>query len=73
MEGPMTAEKKTEVDHSRGLCGKPDHEGVGRKRCRCCGSVMQESEPSSSGMAELGMYWVHCPTCPPRTNDETRS
>lgn len=64
---------QSEIDHGRGLCGKPDipEDDTPRKvveaqpaHCLCCGSEMSIRECSSLGMQELGMYWLFCPTCP---------
>jgi hypothetical protein len=63
----------SKIDHTRGLCGKPDvPEDLPRDEldrnpayCLCCGSEMQIEETSSLGMQELGMYWLVCPICPP--------
>ena len=63
------------VDHTRGLCGKPDilddtltlPRWVAEENpphCRCCGSEMRVEECSSVGMGQLGMYWLICPACP---------
>ncbi len=60
------------IDHSRGLCGKPDvpndtpREVVEENpaHCLCCGSEMQVEETSSAGMQQGGMYWLVCPICP---------
>jgi hypothetical protein len=65
--------RKLKIDHSRGLCGQPDvGDTIAREEveknpahCRCCGSEMQIKECGSSGMQQLGMFWLICPTCPP--------
>ena len=65
---------KTEtIDHSRGLCGKPDVSYVPLKiaqanppHCLCCGSEMHTEELISIEMHQLGMYWLFCPACPPQ-------
>ena len=59
------------IDHTRGLCGKPDvldntsREAVEKDpaHCRCCGSEMKIEECSSLGMQQLGMLWLICTTC----------
>ena len=65
------------VDHSRGLCGKPDVPNdtaievvkANPAHCLCCGSEMYIQEPSSIGMQQLGIYAVYCPTCPSKKGD----
>lgn len=60
------------VDHTRGLCGKPD---VNKNtpiekldgnpaHCKCCGSEMEIRDMNSLGMQQLGMYLLVCKTCP---------
>jgi hypothetical protein len=59
------------VDHSRGLCGKSDRGNTlpceeaeaNPPNCLCCGSPMKVVDCDSSGMNELGMYWLICPLC----------
>ena len=64
-------------DHSRGLCGQPDIPDNSPRsvravveanpaHCLCCGSEMSISECTGLDMQLLGMYWLFCPTCPPR-------
>ena len=61
------------VDHTRGLCGKPNvPENTPREEvektpahCRCCGTEMIIVEPHSIGMAQLGIYHLICLGCPP--------
>ena len=62
----------TKVDHTRGLCGKPnvpnntpmitvvEHPA----HCQCCESEMEVREMNSISMQQLGMYRLVCPTCP---------
>lgn len=63
--------KKQEIDHTRGLCGKPDvppntprFEARGKARCRCCNSLMDDVDAPSVSMQRLGVYALICPTCP---------
>ena len=65
-----------EIDHSRGLCGKPDipTENIPREvvekqpaHCRCCGQTMMIGELGSIGMQQLGMYYLYCTMCPKKT------
>ncbi|MEK7203630.1 MAG: hypothetical protein AAB627_00945 [Patescibacteria group bacterium] len=64
------------VDHTRGLCGKPNvsdntprevvEKIVEKKaaRCLCCGTAMYIQDPVSIGMQQLGVYLLVCPSCP---------
>jgi len=62
---------KKRIDHTRGLCGKPDiPDGTpleeARKNpphCLCCGSTMKVIADGGS-LEQLGVYVVLCPTCP---------
>ena len=62
----------TKIDHSRGLCGKPDvPKNTSREfiestpaHCQCCGSIMKIEECTSLGMQQAGMFWLICPVCP---------
>lgn len=63
---------KIEIDHSRGLCGKPNVEKgiLSRKeaetnppRCLCCGSEMEIVEMASSELQQLGLYKLICLEC----------
>lgn len=62
----------TVCDHTRGLCGKPNvpnntsREEVEKNpaHCLCCESEMRVEDTTSSGMGQLGMYWLICPICP---------
>ncbi len=66
-------------DHTRGLCGKPDvpdntsRAEVERRpaHCLCCGSEMQVKNTTSSGMNQLGMFWLICPSCPLQETGKT--
>jgi transcription elongation factor Elf1 len=63
---------KKNIDHTRGLCGKPDvPENTPKKdveknpaHCLCCGSKMNIVNPESISMQQLGVYALVCPTCP---------
>ena len=67
-----TAEPIGTIDHARSLCGKPDvPENTPRENlkdkpahCLCCDTEMLVKETSSTGMQQLGMYWLICPVCP---------
>ncbi|GEM_PF-2169653 len=67
------ASSRQKHDHSRGLCGKPDTSSNSIKmedaienppKCLCCGSKMSVYKCSSTGMQQLGMFWLICPICP---------
>ena len=66
-------ETNTEINHTRGLCGKPDVPDntprhvveANPAHCICCGSEMHIEECASLGMQQGGMYWLFCPKCPP--------
>lgn len=58
-----------EVDHSRGLCGKPDcgtenipleYAQMNPPKCLCCGSTMRVTNSLSLGFQRLGAYEVTC-------------
>jgi len=67
------------IDHTRGLCGKPDVDTekhlprseaeANPPHCLCCGSKMRVKNCDSEGMNRLGMYWLICPACPPRQEE----
>ena len=72
-------DQTTAIDHSRGLCGKPDVSINGTPReamevspahCLCCGSKMLVEDCTSEGMNQLGMYWLICPICPAWENKQ---
>lgn len=60
------------IDHTRGLCGKPDVPSstprhiveVTPAHCLCCKSEMCVEDCTSEGMNQLGMYSLVCPMCP---------
>ncbi len=60
------------VDHSRGLCHKPDTgtslprevADISPPNCLCCGFTMKVEDLDSLDMERLGMYRVICPICP---------
>lgn len=60
------------IDHTRGLCGKPDvpnntpQEAVEKNgaKCLCCGSKMEIRELGSLSMEQLGIYQLVCLLCP---------
>ncbi len=60
------------IDHSRGLCGKPDvpantpleEAKEARPHCLCCGAEMQIVTDGGS-LEQLGVYALVCPDCPP--------
>ena len=60
------------IDHTRGLCGKPDVSNntprhvveANPAHCLCCESEMRVEDCTSEGMSQLGIYWLFCPTCP---------
>lgn len=59
------------IDHTRGLCGKPDvpnntpREIVEENpaHCLCCGNEMEIEEMHSTGMQQAGMYILTCTFC----------
>jgi len=65
-------EQASTVDHTKGLCGKPDVPNntprhvveANPAHCLCCESEMQVEDCTSEGMNQLGMYWLVCPLCP---------
>lgn len=64
--------KVGKIDHSRGLCGKPDVSGMALQKeveknpahCLCCGTQMKIVPPVSTSLEQLGTYALICPFCP---------
>ncbi len=68
----MRATATVAIDHSRGLCHKPDTGTslplekalANPPKCRCCGNPMRVVEDSlSTSFQQLGMYEVVCDFC----------
>ena len=60
----------SEINHSRGLCGKPDNNQMtfekafsNPPKCLCCGHPMRPTDSLSSSFQRLGMFEVWCDFC----------